>query len=56
MADLSYICPECVLLPKRNESSPDRYSDGKVPFGKAWKEKLTVNDVSFNDRKRSRYF
>ena len=40
-------CPiyaEGVLLPKRNESSPDRYSDGKVPFGKAWKEKLTVND------------
>ena len=40
-------CPiyaEGVLLPKRNESSPDRYSDGKVPFGRAWKEKLTVND------------
>ena len=40
-------CPiyaEGVLLPKRNESSPDRYSDGKVPFGRAWKEELTVND------------
>ena len=40
-------CPiyaEGVLLPKRNESSPDRYSDGKVPFGRAWKDELTVND------------
>ena len=40
-------CPiyaQGVLLPKRNESSPDRYSDGKVPFGRAWKEELTVND------------
>ena len=40
-------CPiyaEGVLLPKRNEASPDRYSDGKVPFGKAWKQELTVND------------
>ena len=40
-------CPiyaQGVLLPKRNEASPDRYSDGKVPYGKAWKQKLTVND------------
>ena len=33
-----------VLLPKRNEASPDRVSDGKVPFGKAWKQALTVDD------------
>ena len=56
MSDINFIpeipltwltCPiyaEGVLLPKRNESNPDRYSDGKVPFGRAWKEKLTVND------------
>ena len=40
-------CPiyaQGVLLPKRNEASPDRVSDGKVPFGKAWKQALTVND------------
>ena len=40
-------CPiyaQGVLLPKRNESNPDRYSDGKVPYGRAWKEELTVND------------
>jgi len=40
-------CPiyaQGVLLPKRNESSPDRVSDGKVPYGKAWKQSLTAND------------
>ena len=40
-------CPiyaQGVLLPKRNEASPDRVSDGKVPFGKAWKQALTVDD------------
>ena len=40
-------CPiyaQGVLLPKRNEASPDRLSDGKVPFGKAWKQELSVND------------
>ena len=40
-------CPiyaQGVLLPKRNDSSPDRLSDGKVPFGKAWKQELSVND------------
>ena len=40
-------CPiyaQGVLLPKRNEASPDRVSDGKVPFGKARKKALTVDD------------
>ena len=40
-------CPiyaQGVALPKRNDASPDRVSDGKVPYGKAWKQSLTVND------------
>ncbi len=40
-------CPvyaEGVLLPKRDKSKPDVYSDGKVPYGKAWRQKLNVND------------
>ena len=40
-------CPvyaEGVLLPKRDKSKPDVYSDGKVPYGKAWRLKLNVND------------
>ena len=40
-------CPvnaEGVLLPKRDKSLPDTYSDGKVPYGKAWRLKLNVND------------
>ena len=40
-------CPiyaEGILLPKRDKSKPDVYSDGKVPYGKAWRQKLNVND------------
>ena len=40
-------CPiyaEGVVLPKRSDKSPDRKSDGKVPYGKAWKEKYTASD------------
>ena len=40
-------CPvyaEGVLLPKKDKSKPDTYSDGKVPYGKAWHLKLNVND------------
>ena len=40
-------CPvyaQGVLLPKKDKSRPDTYSDGKVPYGPAWRSKLNVND------------
>jgi len=40
-------CPiyaQGVLLPKKDNSRPDTFSDGKVPYGKAWREKLSASD------------
>ena len=56
MSDINFIpeipltwltCPvyaQGVLLPKKDKSRPDTYSDGKVPYGPAWRSKLNVND------------